>query len=211
MKRFVYPLSIIIFVLLHFNSVLQAQESGLSNYLRGAVPETDGKVVFKKSFKVPGVSCDSLIDITKTWVDEQKKPEDRRSANILIEDKKNGTIIARFKDKLVFKSSLLYIDQADIDYHINATCKDGGMDLEIMRIRYDYQKDERFYAEDIITDKASLDKEQKSIHKQSYKWRVKTIDFVNDIFNNYKDFLVKKIRTESPQPVKSNNSIEEII
>ncbi|MEA4917127.1 DUF4468 domain-containing protein [Proteiniphilum sp.] len=167
---------------------LSAQNRTSSEYLKGAVKVEDGEVVFRELFSAPGISRDSLMNITQEWINGRDNPEEERSSRVLIFDEEKGSVVGGCSEKLVFKSALLLLDQADMNYYIHANCSDGAVDMAIIRIRYDYGKD-RYTAEEMITDEVSLDKKQMRILKMSEKWRVKTIDFTKDLFKDYNDFL----------------------
>ena len=56
--------------------ILHAQENNDSKYLKGAVPEVEGKVVFSKEYSIPGMSQDEIFDrMLKYLADEGKAVE----------------------------------------------------------------------------------------------------------------------------------------
>lgn len=176
-------------------SNLVAQTYGLTNYLKGAVPVENEEVVFRESFSAPNISRDSLMSFTREWINARDNEEENRSSRVLIFDEEKGSVVGGCSEKLVFRSALLLLDQADINYYIHATCTPGNVDLAVIRIRYKYE-DERLTAEEMITDEVSLDKDQKKILKSSEKWRIKTIDFVKDLFNDYGQYLSYRYKKE---------------
>ncbi len=171
---------------------LSAQNRISSEYLKGAVPMEEGEIVFRKSFNAPGMSRDSLMSLTREWINGREDQEENRSSKVLIFDEEKGSIVAGCNEKLVFRSSMLLLDQADISYNIHAICSPGSVNMAIIRIRYKYE-DERYTAEEIIADEVSLRKNQTEILRSSEKWRVKTIDFVKELFNDYHIFLSNKL------------------
>jgi hypothetical protein len=173
-------------------SNLPAQNDDLPVYLKGAVPVEDGKVVFRESFSVPDISRDSLMNLTREWINGRENQEEERSSRMLIFDDEKGSVVGGCREKLVFRSALLLLDQADINYYVHATCTPGAVDMAIIRIRYDYDDDERYTAEEIIADEVSLDKDGQKILKSSEKWRMKTIDFTKNLFRDYRNFLFRK-------------------
>ena len=40
-----------------------------SEYLVGAVPEVDGKVIFTKEFSIPGMSQDQIFERVNNWME----------------------------------------------------------------------------------------------------------------------------------------------
>lgn len=171
-----------------FSGSLLAQNPD-TDYLAGAVPVQDGKVVFRESFSVPNVSRDSIMSMTRDWINGRNNEAEQRLSRVLIYDEENGNVIGGCTEKLVFKSALLVLDQADMSYYLNVTCNPGTVDMEIIRIRYDYGIDGRFTAEEMITDEVGLNKDRTKMLRFSRKWRIKTIDFARDLFKDYKLFL----------------------
>lgn len=195
MKRTIYLLLVALFMIPSFGNLL-AQDQNIYPYLKGAVPEVNGKIVFSKTFEAPNVSIDSLMSFTETWINNRNNENELRSSRVLISDEENHTVVGGCEEKLVFKSTALYIDRADIKYYINAVCKNGSVEFEIIRIRYEYEK-ETSLAENVISDEVSLTKDQTNIEKKAYRWRVKTIDLVNSVFKEYGDYLNWKIKSLS--------------
>ncbi|WP_298653544.1 DUF4468 domain-containing protein [uncultured Proteiniphilum sp.] len=194
MKRSIVNLLLVTTVLLFcMVSILPAQNYGASEYLKGAVPLEDGAVVFRESFSAPHISRDSLMRLTREWINGRDNPEEERSSRVLIFEEEKGLVVGGCREKLVFKSALLVLDQADINYYIHTTCTDGAVDMAIIRIRYEYEEDQRYTAEEMITDEVSLDKDQGRILKSSEKWRIKTIDFMRDLFRDYNNFLSRNL------------------
>lgn len=58
---------------------LQAQKKDDSRYLTGAVPEENGKVVFSKTFSIPGMSQDAVFDRILQWMDARLKKNENNS------------------------------------------------------------------------------------------------------------------------------------
>lgn len=54
-------------------TLLHAQNRDDSKYLAGAVPESDGKVVFSKEFSISGMSQDEIYERMAHWMDERLK------------------------------------------------------------------------------------------------------------------------------------------
>lgn len=194
MKRSIFSVWLMTAVfLLCGESNLTAQSRGASEYLKGAVPVEDGNIVFRESFKAPNLSRDSLMSLTRDWINGRDNQEKGISSRVLIFDEEKGEVVGGCSEKLIFSSKLLMLDQADISYFLQATCTPGVVDMAIIRIRYEYEDNQRFPAEDMITDEVSLDRDQKKILKSSEKWRVKTIDFVKDLFKQYSYYLFQNL------------------
>lgn len=157
-----------------------------SKYLAGAVPVVDGKVVFSKKFDLPGAAQDAIYDRVYSWL-ETKMKENKNSSRIVYSDKEKGMIAAMGEEYIVFSSSALSLDRTVVNYQITATCQPNSCLLEIERIRYTYQEKEKYTAEEYITDEIALNKAKTSIYRGYKKFRIKTVDFANEIFDQARE------------------------
>ncbi len=181
MKKTALLLVLFLFCL---SSVLQAQEDeNENNYLIGAVPEKDGRVIFSKEFNLPGMSNDQIFDKVQNWMEKRLKKNNNVS-RIAYSDKEKGSIAGLSQEYIVFKSGALSLDQTLIKYQITATCLQGKCLVNIERISYIYQNDEKFPAEEWITDKYALNKNKTKLMRGYAKFRTKTVDLVNALFAN---------------------------
>ena len=55
-------------------------------YLKGAVPEVDGMVVFSKHIEAPGKSADQIFDILKQYMERLTKTTNQIQSQILTAD-----------------------------------------------------------------------------------------------------------------------------
>jgi len=181
MKKSAFLLVLFIFCL---PVMIQAQEDeseNSKNYLVGAVPEIDGKVVFSKEFNLPNYSKDQAFDKVMSWMEKRLKKNNNKS-RVVYSDKEKGIIVGSGEEYLVFKSSSLSLDRAVIKYQMIATCMPGKCIMNIERIFYDYENDKKIPAELQISDKEVLNKEKTKILRGYAKFRIKTVDFVDDTF-----------------------------
>lgn len=153
-----------------------------SRYLAGAVPVVDGKVVFSKEFQVEGMTQDQVYDIILNWMTERLKKNDNTDSRVVFTDKPKGVIAGVGEEWIVFKSKPLMLDRTLINYQLTATCKDNGCLIEVEKIRYTYQENLKYTAEEWITDEYALNKEQTKLVRRQAKWRRKTVDFADDMF-----------------------------
>lgn len=163
-------------------AILHAQDD-ISKYLVGAVPEVDGKVVFQKEFSIPAASQDQIFDAMMTWMENRLK-ENKNTSRIVYSEKEKGMIAGIGEEYLVFSSSALSLDRTIINYQITVTCQPGKCLMEVEKIRYTYQEKEKYTAEEWIADKYALNKAQTKLVRGISKFRIKTVDFVNDLFNS---------------------------
>ncbi|MDR1880993.1 MAG: DUF4468 domain-containing protein [Tannerellaceae bacterium] len=154
-----------------------------TDYLAGAVPEENGKVVFSKEINTPALSRDQIYESILSWVQAYFKGENNR---LVYSDKEKGDIIVAGEDYLVFSSSALSLDRSLMSYRMAFKCESGSCKVSVTNIRYRYgvsyqQEPERYTAEEWITDKNALTKRNK-LNRGNGKFRKKTIDFVQNLF-----------------------------
>ncbi|MCQ2129594.1 MAG: DUF4468 domain-containing protein [Bacteroidaceae bacterium] len=169
-------------------------------YAPGAVPVVDGNVVFEQTFNAPGKSAKQILDLIKgkmaEWVAEPNQityEGGARISNIVYDKPEEGIIAARFYEYLVFKRAALVLDRTDFDFTLTATCKDGQATVKMSRMRYVYEKDRaggfNEPAENIITDEYAFNKKQTKFNRTYGKFRRKTIDRKDYIFNEIEKLL----------------------
>lgn len=165
-------------------TLLWAQEN--PKYLAGAVPEQDGKVVFTKEIKAPALSTEQIYDIMLQWA---KGRFDNENSRVVYSDKEEGNIAAVGEEYLVFQNSALSLDRTNMSYRVTIECKDNACTIKINGIRYEYnvsyqREPEKYLAEEWITDKYALNKNKTKLYRGNGKFRTKTIDFVDDLFQS---------------------------
>ena len=151
-------------------------------YLAGAVPEVDGKVVFAKEFDLPGVDQDAIYDHVHSWLDSRMKAN-KNDSRIVLAEKEKGQIVASCEEYLVFASKALSLDRAVINYFLVVSCTPGKCKIQLERIRYDYEN-KKYSAEEQITDKIAINKKKNTLYRIYKKFRINTIDYVNDLFES---------------------------
>lgn len=154
-----------------------------SKYLAGAVPEVDGKVVFQREFDLSGAQQDAIYERMLEWATKRME-QNNNISRVVYSDKTTGSIAAAGQEYLVFSSSALSLDRAVINYQLSITCQPGKCNVEVEKIRYVYQEKEKYNAEEWITDAFALNKSKTKIIRGLTKFRTKTIDFVEDLFDS---------------------------
>ncbi len=162
-----------------------------AKYLRGAVPEVDGRVVFTKTIDAPGKSAKDIYLIVKNYL-KKMQTEKNQINNIIFRDDSAGysEIAGRYEEWLIFKKNAFVLDQTRFLYVLDAKCQDGKAILTLNHITYLYEEErdpQRLKAEDWITDKEAVNKKNTKLYPISGKFRRKTID--------RKDFLFDKIES----------------
>ena len=169
-----------------------AKENPNAKYLKGAVPEVDGKVVFSTTIAAPGKSADQIYDIVEKYLRKMTGEKNQIQSAISKEDKANHEITAIYEEWLVFKSTAIMLDRTRFYFVVQAKCQDGSATITLSHIRYLYEenrKPQRYTAEEWITDKLAVNKKNTRLYPISGKFRRKTIDRKDFLFNKFADLL----------------------
>jgi colicin import membrane protein len=177
-------------------------EKNLANedpkYLAGAIPLVDGKIVFTLDQDVPGKSAQQIYDILFNVLNQMTKEEGQfKESQVALVNKQDHIIAARFKEWLVFQNTFLSLDRTIFNYTIIAKCSDGHANITLSRMSYQYEIDRpdteavETVAEDWITDENALNKKKTKLAKYTGKFRRKTIDRKDNIFETIKAELSK--------------------
>ena len=161
-------------------------------YLKGAVPEVNGQVVFSKHIEAPGKSAAQVYDILLQYMERLCKASNQIESKMVVTDAAKHEIVGAYQEWLVFKNTALSLDQTRFFYALRAQCSDGAADVELMRIRYLYEEErapQRMTAEEWITDKESVNKKNTKLLPISGKFRRKTIDRKDYLFNKFESLL----------------------
>lgn len=183
-------------------SLLYAQDD--AKYLKGAITETDGKVVFNRIIESdPKLTDDKLFDKINQWVEKKYNLNDGKTDNrVLLSDKEKKQVGCMGENLLVFGRKLLSFDSAPMKYQLILEVSNGKCEATIRGIRYEYsdgRKNENLKAEDMITDKYALNKGGEKLANYYGKFRKATIDTVNVIFNSLETFLNGKSESTNNQ------------
>jgi colicin import membrane protein len=161
-------------------------------YLKGAVPEVNGQVVFSKHINVPGKTASQIYDIMLQYMQRLTKTSNQIESQISTSDAQKHEIVGIYQEWLVFKNTALSLDRTRFFYALRAQCSDGAVDIEMMRIRYLYEEErtpQRMSAEEWITDKESVNKKNTKLLPMSGKFRRKTIDRKDYLFNKFESLF----------------------
>lgn len=152
-----------------------------SYYLKGAVPEVNGKVVFSKEFSIAGMSKGEVYAKVHEWM-KARMLQNANKSQVAYTNEERGQVAANGEEYIVFANNALALDRTKVMYQLIANCDEGNCVLQIRNIRYDYPDEkELFFAEDWITDDVALTKDQSRLARGFAKWRRKTVDFVDDM------------------------------
>ncbi len=172
---------------------LAQKENPNAKYLRGAVPVVDGKVTFTKHIDAPGKSASAIFGILKDYLEKMTKAKNQLENSKVIEaDITKNTITACYEEWLVFKKSAIVLDRTRFYFALQVICKDGSADITMSHIRYLYEEErnpQRLTAEEWITDNEAVNKKNTRLYPGSGKFRRKTIDRKDFLFNKFESLL----------------------
>lgn len=164
-----------------------AQED--SKYMEGAVPEVDGKVIFQTELTSTVLSPEMVYETINKWMHERFS---REGCRVVYENSEEGQVAAVGEEYIEFSRTVLALDRSRMQYQVTAECKGQSCLLQFKNIRYEYdvtyqREPEKYTAEEWITDKYAIHKGK--LNRISGKFRIKTVDFANQLFADAKKAL----------------------
>lgn len=162
-------------------------------YLVGAVPVVNGQVQFSTEIKAEGKSAEQIYEIILKYFNQLIKEDNQlEQSRITAKDSINHQLAVSLQEWLVFKNKPLVLDRTRFMYTLIAQCEDGKATIIMKRIYYlyDEERDPMTYkAEEWITDQYGLKKNKQKLSRVSGKFRRKTIDRKDYIFNKIASLL----------------------
>lgn len=157
-------------------------------YLEGAVTtDENGKVVFEAEMEVPGKSAEQLYELLFDYMSGLTQDKDAIESRIALVNKDEHIIANLMDEWLVFNSSFISLDRTECKYNLIANISDGKVKMTINHINYTYEEGRqtgfKLPAEEVITDKVALTKKKNDLARIFGKFRKKTIDRKDQIFN----------------------------
>lgn len=176
--------------------VVQTENPDAKYLAIGAVPEIDGKVYWQTTIKAPGKSAQQIYDILLKQMEKMvKEPNQIANSAVVVKDTENHDIGAVFHEWLVFKNTSLSLDRTKFHFQLIVKCDNEQAEVKIAHISYDYdieRKPVHYSAEEWITDKYAVNKKRTKLYPLSAKFRRKTIDRKDFIFNKFNTLLNDK-------------------
>ncbi len=164
------------------------KEYEYAKYLGNVVPEVNGEVVWEKTFNNSKNADENYAAMLSFLTGMTQEEDQLKGSTISIVNKAEHKIVAHFEEWMVFTNSFLSLDRTRFIYTLVTECKDNQVYVKIFRISYWYEEQrdggERFKAEEWITDKYGLNKKHTRLAKISGKFRRKTVDRIEQIYNN---------------------------
>ena len=172
------------------------KENPNAKYLaEGAVPMVDGKVCFMTTIEAKGKTADQIYQILLKQLEKMvNEPNQIENSIVALKDEVKHELGAAFHEWLVFKNTALSLDRTKMNFQLLITCSDGKAVVKMTRITYDYETStsrspEHYVAEEWISDKYAINKARTKLYPISGKFRRKTIDRKDFIFNKFNTLL----------------------
>lgn len=174
-----------------------------SKYLKGAVPEVNGIITFQKNIGIQGKSKAQIYKVMKTYLQglvDKSIPAPTDYAHFLQDSQ--DTLVAQVCEWQVYKQKFLNLDRSRFRYTINAFISDGKLSVSITRLSYYYAEDMEgnngivYRAEEWISDKEALNRAGTKLLPKSNKFRRKTVDRAEEIFEQIMDDFEQKALQE---------------
>jgi len=177
---------------------LQGAKADLSAYAaKGAIPEVDGKVVFKDVISAPGKTKEDIFAKVAQWASFRFEPNSTMGlytdpnffknleySIVKTADKASGSFRCQGAEEMVFSSKPLAKNFTQAFYILDLKVSDGKIEFNLHDISYNIDMGEnnftRVLAENWITDKECLNKKGKMM-RIPRNYRVKTIDLVAEL------------------------------
>lgn len=163
-----------------------------AKYLKGAVPVEDGKVVFRKEIDAAGKTAFQIYNIIGQFLQDETKEENQLNSTLIKADTTDYELGASYEEWLVFRSNAISLDRSRFYYVLKAKCMNGKAIIEMSHIKYLYEEErnpQRYKAEEWITDEEAVNKKNTKLLPVVGKFRRKTIDRKDYLFNKLSDLL----------------------
>ena len=140
-----------------------------------------------------GKTADEIYDILlKQLTKMVVEPNQVGPSAVVVQDREKHALGAIFHEWLVFKNVMFSLDRTQMTFQIHVNITDGKADVIINHISYDYDVERKplhYTAEEWITDKYAVNKKHTKLYPVSAKFRRKTIDRKDFIFNKFNTLI----------------------
>lgn len=157
-------------------------------YLEGAITfDEQGKIVFDTEIEAPGKSATQLYNLVFDYMSGLTQDKESKASRMALVNKDEHIIVNTMDEWLVFSNSFISLDRTECKYNLIAKITDGKVSLSINHINYIYEEGRqtgfKLPAEEVIIDKVALTKKKNDLARIFGKFRKKTIDRKDQIFN----------------------------
>ncbi|MGN1375450.1 MAG: DUF4468 domain-containing protein [Prevotella sp.] len=167
-------------------------------YMAGAVTENNGKVEWTLDIDVPGKSAVEIYNIMLAFLNDFTKTDNQLEGScVSLVNKQDHIIVASIKEWLVFKENFLMIDRSKFFYTLMAYCDNAKLKVVMNRIYYRYEEERikgghLYKAEEWINDNNALNSKKNKLIRGTAKFRCKTIDRKDQIFEMIQAVVLDK-------------------
>ncbi len=156
-----------------------------------AVPVVDGEVQWVCNLPNTGKTDAQL----KKGVDEfiKKLKGQKAVTTVTPLPTTDGSQSYAVVETLTFTANFISLDQTQFSYVLEAKEQNGNASLTMSNLRYNYKQNnkmERYSAEEWIVDKYAVNKKHTRLLPITGKFRRKTIDRKNELFQQFKDIVL---------------------
>ena len=191
MKKALFTIITLLVTLASFARGVNEQDP---KYGKGAVPQDEnGDVYFSQTVQIPdGMSADQCYEVLMNWAKGRFALPYAQAGRVLNEDASTHRFIFHVDQMIVFKSTAFVADESKISYNFAVSVKDDQFTMKITDIKYRYEEGREgggkiFPAEDWITDKEAYNRKGTKFLKSTGKFRIKTIDLKDILFQKATD------------------------
>ena len=163
-----------------------------AKYLVPLPLEPTGQVYLERVLTLPeGTNTEETVAKLKDWMDRCMK-DSRIISSTPVEVEEPNTLQMMVNQEIVFSQSFLTLDNGQMNYLLQTSVKDGKIILQMRRISFRYNGDNpdrkmlRISAEEYIADKVALNKKGDKIIRAYRKFRVKTVDLIDEYESSLK-------------------------
>ena len=158
-----------------------------------AVPEIDGMVRWQTTLYAEGKAADEIYDILLQQLTKMTTEANQIGGSaVVLKDREKHELGAVYHEWLVFQDKVFSLDRTHFNFQLRVSITDGKCDVTIDHITYDYElerKPQHYKAEEWITDKYAVNKKHTKLYPISAKFRRKTIDRKDFIFNKFNTLI----------------------
>lgn len=143
--------------------------------------------MFDTEIEAPGKSAAQLYDLVFDYMSGLTQDKESKASRMALVNKDEHIIANAMDEWLVFSNSFISLDRTECKYNLIAKITDGKVSLSINHINYIYEEGRqtgfKLPAEEVIIDKVALTKKKNDLARIFGKFRKKTIDRKDQIFN----------------------------
>ena len=143
--------------------------------------------MFDTEIEAPGKSAAQLYNLVFDYMSGLTQDKESKASRMALVNKDEHIIVNTMDEWLVFSNSFISLDRTECKYNLIAKITDGKVSLSINHINYIYEEGRqtgfKLPAEEVIIDKVALTKKKNDLAHIFGKFRKKTIDRKDQIFN----------------------------